>query len=72
MSATRIEIYALEEGDIIVYLGEHYSFIETTSAPDGTVRVMCSDEEGYRKCISVPDDFCTLWVLCDADHNEYA
>jgi hypothetical protein len=69
---TRLEVYSLEAGDIIVYLGEHYKFIDTTSGPDGTVRVLCSDEEGFLKQISVPDDFSTLWVLCDTDHTEYA
>lgn len=67
---TKMEVYSLEEGDTIVYLGNYYRFVDSTSAPDGTVRVLCVDEDGYNRCISVPDDFTTLWVL--VDEEEYA
>ena len=68
MTTERMEVYSLEEGDTIIHLGNFYKFVETTAAPDGTVNVMCVDEEGYRRSISVPDDFACLWILCDTDH----
>lgn len=68
MTTDLMEVYSLEEGDVISHHGELFRFIETTSAPDGTVRVMCVDEEGYRRCISVPDDFAKLRIVCDTDH----
>lgn len=66
MTTEMMEVYSLEEGDTIVYRGEFYKFIDTSSAPDGTVRVLCVDEEGYKKQISVPDDFARLRIVCDA------
>jgi hypothetical protein len=60
---TKMEVYALEVGDTIVYLGNYYKFLGTSEAPDGTVRVRCQDEEGFLKQISVPDDFATFWIV---------
>jgi hypothetical protein len=69
---TKMEIYSLEVGDTIVYLGNFYAYVETLYRSDGQVDVIVSDEEGYRKAISAPDDMHTLWIVCDTDHMENA
>ena len=66
MTTERMEVYALEEGDTLIYLGNHYRFICTSEAPDGAVRVLCSDEEGFLKQISVPDEYATFWIVCES------
>ena len=72
MTTDLMEVYSLEDGDTIVYRGEFYRFIYTSYRVDGTVDVICVDEEGYRRSISVPDEFAQLRIVCDADHTEYA
>jgi hypothetical protein len=69
---TKMEIYSLEVGDTIVYLGNFYAYVETLYRSDGQVDVIVSDEEGYRKAISAPSDMHTLWIVCDTDHMENA
>ena len=60
---TRMEVYALEEGDIIVYLGNYYKFIDTSEELDGRTRVLVQDEEGFHKGITVPNEFATFWIV---------
>jgi hypothetical protein len=67
-----MEIYALEHGDIIVYGGNFYNYIETLYRSDGSVDVICVDEEGFRKAISASNDMYTLMIVCDTDHMENA
>jgi len=69
---TKMEIYSLEVGDTIVYRGQFYAYIETLYRSDGSVDVICADEEGYRKSLSAPDDMHCLPILCDVDHMENA
>lgn len=66
MTTDLMEVYSLEEGDTILYQGSFYRFVDTITSPDGTVRVLCIDEEGYNRSISVPDDFTRLRIVCDA------
>ncbi len=66
MTTERMEIYSLEEGDTIVYLGNYYKYLDTHYRSDGSVDVICVDEEGYRKCISAPDDMATMWIVCES------
>lgn len=60
---TEVEVYALEDGDIIVYRGNMYTYLDTQYVDGTSVDVLCVDEEGYRKAISVPNDTCILHVL---------
>ena len=60
---TDIEIYALEDGDTIVYRGEHYTYLHTASDVHGKALVHCVDAEGFRHCITAEDDFQKIRIL---------
>ena len=68
MTTEQMEVFSLEEGDTISHLGALYLITSLESSEDGSIRINCVDEEGYRRALHASGAFDKVSLVCDVDH----
>ena len=69
MTTELMEVLSLEEGDQIIHCGEMYLIASFENDSDtGGIRIICSDEEGYRRVIWASSPMDKIKLVCDVDH----
>ena len=69
MTTEPMEVLSLEEGDQIIHCGEMYLITSFENDSDtGGIRIICSDEEGYRRVIWAASSMDKMNLVCDVDH----
>jgi hypothetical protein len=65
MITEQMEVFSLEEGDTISHLGGLYLITSFENNEDGSIRINCVDEEGYRRSIHASGAFDKVNLVCD-------
>ena len=69
MTTEPMEVFSLEEGDQIIHCGQMFLITDFENDLDnGGIRIICSDEEGYRRHIWAASPMDKLNLVCDVDH----
>jgi len=65
MTTESMEVFSLEEGDTIEHQGALYRVLDFEHDEEGGIRIVCADEEGYRRHIWAASAFDKVKIIVD-------